>query len=54
MRPEYREAFVLRFGQGLAYQEIADVLDLPMGTVKTNIHRARKEFARLLEEEGFA
>ena len=54
LRPEYREAFVLRFGQGLAYQEIADVLDLPMGTVKTNIHRARKEFARLLEEEGFA
>lgn len=54
LRPEYREAFLLRFAQGLAYQEIADVLSLPMGTVKTNLHRARKEFAQLLAAEGFA
>lgn len=53
LRPEYREAFLLRFAQGLAYQEIAEILDLPMGTVKTNLHRARKEFARLLAVEGF-
>jgi RNA polymerase sigma-70 factor (ECF subfamily) len=53
LRPEYREAFLLRFAEGMAYQEIAEIMDLPMGTVKTNLHRARKEFATLLEEEGF-
>ncbi len=53
LRPEYREAFLLRFSEGLSYQEIADVMDIPMGTVKTNLHRARKEFADLLAEEGF-
>lgn len=50
LRPEYREVVLLRFVEGLAYQEIAEILDLPLGTVKTNIHRARKELAALLQE----
>lgn len=53
LRPEYREAVVLRFVEGLAYEEIAEVMSLPMGTVKTFLHRARKELAELLGEAGW-
>ena len=40
LRPEYRSAIVLRHQEGLEYDEIAHVLDLPLGTVKTYLHRA--------------
>ncbi len=54
LRADYREVMVLRFYEGLAYEEIAEVMDLPLGTVKTHIHRARKELARLMRQEGWA
>jgi len=54
LRPEYREVVVLRFQEGMAYQEIADITGLPLGTVKTHLHRARKELARRLTEGGWA
>lgn len=54
LRPEYREAVVLRYVEGLAYQEICDVLALPVGTVKTNLHRARKELADAMRAAGWA
>lgn len=38
----YREAVVLRFVQELSYDEAADVLGQPVGTVKSNVHRALK------------
>ncbi len=53
LREDYREVIVLRFVEGLAYQEIADITGLPLGTVKTNIHRARKDLAALIEKEGY-
>ena len=43
-----REAVVLRDLQGLSYQEMADQLSLPEGTVKSRINRGREELARLL------
>jgi RNA polymerase sigma-70 factor (ECF subfamily) len=43
LRPEYRTAILLRHVEGRAYEEIAEVMDLPLGTVKTYIHRARLE-----------
>jgi len=43
LRPEYRSCIMLRHVEGLAYEEIAASLDLPLGTVKTYIHRARNE-----------
>jgi RNA polymerase sigma-70 factor, ECF subfamily len=43
LRPEYRTAILLRHVEGREYQEIADVMGLPLGTVKTYIHRARNE-----------
>ncbi len=43
LRPEYRACIMLRHVEGRAYEEIATVLGLPLGTVKTYIHRARGE-----------
>jgi RNA polymerase sigma-70 factor (ECF subfamily) len=43
LRAEYRTAILLRHVEGREYQEIADIMGLPLGTVKTFIHRARKE-----------
>jgi len=40
--PGYRVVLVLRHRRDLAYEEIADTLDLPLGTVKARIHRAHK------------
>ena len=43
-----REAVVLRDLQGLTYQEMADSLHLPEGTVKSRINRGREELSRML------
>ncbi len=43
LRPEYRACILLRHVEGRSYEEIAEALDLPLGTVKTYIHRARHE-----------
>jgi len=42
---KYRLVLTLRYLEHLSYKEIADVLDVPMGTVKTHIHRARSALA---------
>ena len=39
--PRYRAALTLRHMQQLSYQEVADALGIPLGTVKTHLHRAR-------------
>ncbi|MBS1240897.1 MAG: polymerase sigma factor, sigma-70 family [Gemmatimonadetes bacterium] len=48
LRPEYRSCILLRHVEGRAYEEIAEMLDLPLGTVKTYIHRARHELREAL------
>ncbi|MCU0621770.1 MAG: sigma-70 family RNA polymerase sigma factor [Gemmatimonadales bacterium] len=48
LRPEYRACILLRHVEGRAYEEIAEMLDLPLGTVKTYIHRARNELRAIL------
>ncbi len=48
LRPEYRSCILLRHVEGRAYEEIAEILDLPLGTVKTYIHRARNELRAAL------
>jgi RNA polymerase sigma-70 factor (ECF subfamily) len=53
LRVEYREVVVLRFQEGLAYEEIAEITGLPLGTVKTHLHRARKAMVRTLTAEGW-
>src|SRR3954465_1410119 len=49
LRPEYRSCILLRHVEGRSYEEIASTLDLPLGPVKTYIHRARHELRRALE-----
>lgn len=50
LRPEYRSCIILRHIDGRPYEEIAEMLDLPLGTVKTYIHRARNELRILLAD----
>ncbi len=52
LRDEYRQAFVLFHGEQLSYAEIGEVLACPVGTVKTWIHRARRELAQALRQRG--
>lgn len=52
VRQEYRQAFVLFHEQELSYGEIGAALDVPVGTVKTWIHRARKELVDQLRQRG--
>lgn len=48
MDEEQRQIIVLRDIQDLSYDEIADILQVPKGTVKSRLHRARGELARKL------
>ena len=43
LREEYRTVILLRHVEGYAYDEIAEIMGLPLGTVKTYLHRARNE-----------
>jgi RNA polymerase sigma-70 factor, ECF subfamily len=49
LSPEHRSVFLLHEAEGLSYQEVADALGCPIGTVMSRLHRAR---ARLLEDLG--
>jgi RNA polymerase sigma-70 factor, ECF subfamily len=53
LRVEYREAVVLRYHEGLSHEEIAEVMGLPVGTVKSHLHRARAELAGYLLDAGW-
>lgn len=48
LSPRYRELIVMRFFEEYSYEEIAQKLSLPMGTVKTQIHRARTRMCELI------
>jgi RNA polymerase sigma-70 factor (ECF subfamily) len=53
IRPEYRAAIVLRYQEELTVSEIAEALGVPDGTVKTYLHRGRKELASILSAGGW-
>lgn len=48
---KYRDVIKLRHMQEKSYQEIADVLDLPLGTVKAHIYRAREMLYKALKDK---
>jgi RNA polymerase sigma-70 factor (ECF subfamily) len=52
LRSDYRTAFVLFHKQGQPYDEIAAVMDRPVGTIKTWLHRARLEVLERLRRRG--
>ena len=47
-----RQALVLRFSESLRYEEIAEVLECPLGTVKSRIFHGLAGLRRILDEEG--
>lgn len=50
LTPRYRQLIVMRFFEEYSYEEIAAKLSLPLGTVKTQIHRAREQMCRMITE----
>jgi RNA polymerase sigma-70 factor (ECF subfamily) len=52
MTPKYRTLIELRFFKDLSYEEIAQRLELPLGTVKTQIHRARTQLCKFITRSG--
>ena len=50
MAQKYRTLIELRFFKEYSYEEIAAELDMPLGTVKTQIHRARNQLCRFITE----
>ena len=53
LRPEYRQAVLMFYAHGASYQDICEVTGLPLGTVKTNLHRAKKELAEAITDLGW-
>jgi RNA polymerase sigma-70 factor (ECF subfamily) len=53
LRPEFRRLVIMRYLEDLTYEEIAQVVGLPLGTVKSHLHRARAALARLMTEAGW-
>ncbi len=49
---EFREALILRELEGLSYKEIADVADVPIGTIMSRLARARKLLQEYLSRKG--
>lgn len=52
LNEKYRAVLILRYWQDLSCAEIGEVLRLPEGTVKTQLHRARKALERLMAGQG--
>jgi RNA polymerase sigma-70 factor (ECF subfamily) len=48
---EIRMTVILRDIQGKSYEEIAEIMSLPSGTVKSRINRGRLQLARFLKEK---
>ncbi len=52
LSPEHRQVLILREMHQLSYDEIADTLDVDVGTVKSRINRGRKQLRKILLENG--
>lgn len=50
--PKYQEVLILRFFEHKEYGEISDILQIPMGSVGTLIHRGKKQLAGVLNEDA--
>ena len=52
--PAFRESILLYYYQGYGISEIAEMLNLPEGTISSRLSRARKKLEEILKEEGVA
>jgi RNA polymerase sigma-70 factor (ECF subfamily) len=50
--PAHRDVLVLRFAEGLSYEQIAAVVGAPVGTIRSRIHYAKRALRELLAREG--
>ncbi len=51
LSPDIRMAVILRDIQGKSYDEIAEIMSLPLGTVKSRVNRGRQQLANVLKEK---
>jgi len=52
MAPAYREILILKFIEGRDYEEISDILKMPMGSVASSLNRAKKKFKKVAQENN--
>jgi RNA polymerase sigma-70 factor (ECF subfamily) len=52
LSPEHRAVLVLKDIEGQKYEQMAEILQVPIGTIRSRLHRARAELRELLEREG--
>ena len=48
LKPKYRDLVKLRYFKELSYEEISSVLELPIGTVKAQLHRSREQLFKIV------
>jgi RNA polymerase sigma-70 factor, ECF subfamily len=53
LSPQHRVVLMLRDAEGRSYEEIADITDTPLGSVKGRLHRARAEFIAMLRANTY-
>lgn len=53
LKPHFRELLLLKYQSNLSYEEISELLDITVSSVKTNLFRARKKFAEVYKEESY-
>ena len=54
LSPDHRAVLVMKDMEGLKYEEMAKILDVPVGTIRSRLHRARLELRELLEHDEHA
>jgi RNA polymerase sigma-70 factor (ECF subfamily) len=52
LSPEHRAVLILKDIEGQKYEDIAEIMDVPIGTVRSRLHRARLELKELLQAEN--
>jgi RNA polymerase sigma-70 factor (ECF subfamily) len=52
LSPEHRAVLVLKDIDGQKYEAMAEILGVPIGTIRSRLHRARIELREILERDG--